>query len=293
MKKKIYLMIYDLGSAHRSTANSLREVIEQQNLAWEVHIVDFFKEIIGNTRPHYVFNNLVLQKKWARIINEPILTPLFKLEIRLQHSRWLKLLKKYWQEHQPDMVVSILPFVNKVLYQSLKEALPKVPFITLPTDAIDYPQHFWYEKQHEFAICLSPKAVEQVKKLGYQEESIFSTSGVVINPRFYQPITADRSLERKRLGLDPNLPTGLIFFGGQGSDKMLQIADFLTKSDLKIQLIFICGRNQQLAEKLRSQQYRFPTVVEGFTKEIPYYMHLSDFLVGKPGAGCINEAVKM
>lgn len=63
MKKKIYLMIYDLGSAHRSTANSLREVIEQQNLAWEVHIVDFFKEIIGNTRPHYVFNNLVLQKK--------------------------------------------------------------------------------------------------------------------------------------------------------------------------------------------------------------------------------------
>ena len=33
--------------------------------------------------------------------------------------------------------------------------------------------------------------------------------------------------------------------------------------------------------------------VEGFTREVPYYMHLSDFFIGKPGPGSISEAIAM
>jgi 1,2-diacylglycerol 3-beta-galactosyltransferase len=33
--------------------------------------------------------------------------------------------------------------------------------------------------------------------------------------------------------------------------------------------------------------------VEGFTSEVPYYMHLSDFFIGKPGPGSISEALAM
>ncbi len=33
--------------------------------------------------------------------------------------------------------------------------------------------------------------------------------------------------------------------------------------------------------------------MEGFTSEIPYYMHLADFFVGKPGPGSISEALAM
>jgi 1,2-diacylglycerol 3-beta-galactosyltransferase len=33
--------------------------------------------------------------------------------------------------------------------------------------------------------------------------------------------------------------------------------------------------------------------MEGFTSEIPYYMHLSDFFIGKPGPGSISEAIAM
>jgi UDP-N-acetylglucosamine:LPS N-acetylglucosamine transferase len=33
--------------------------------------------------------------------------------------------------------------------------------------------------------------------------------------------------------------------------------------------------------------------VEGFTREVPYYMHLSDFFIGKPGPGSICEAIAM
>ena len=36
-----------------------------------------------------------------------------------------------------------------------------------------------------------------------------------------------------------------------------------------------------------------PRFVEGFTSEIPYYMHLADFFLGKPGPGSVSEAMAM
>ena len=61
----------------------------------------------------------------------------------------------------------------------------------------------------------------------------------------------------------------------------------------RAQFIFICGRNKKLADRLRGMDTRFPKYVEEFTSEIPYYMHLSDFFIGKPGPGSISEAIAM
>ena len=36
---------------------------------------------------------------------------------------------------------------------------------------------------------------------------------------------------------------------------------------------------------------RIPIHVEGFTTNIPYFMALSDFFIGKPGPGSISEAL--
>jgi 1,2-diacylglycerol 3-beta-galactosyltransferase len=71
---------------------------------------------------------------------------------------------------------------------------------------------------------------------------------------------------------------------------MLEIARRMTA---RAQFIFICGKNQKLAERLRRLPTTFPKYVEGFTSEIPYYMHLSDFFIGKPGPGSISEALAM
>ena len=113
---------------------------------------------------------------------------------------------------------------------------------------------------------------------------------MILRPTFYQPVTAERAAERRKTGLDPELPTGLVLFGGQGSSVMPEIARSVTA---QAQFIFICGRNKKLAERLRGMDTKFPKYVEGFTSEIPYYMHLSDFFIGKPGPGSISEAIAM
>jgi 1,2-diacylglycerol 3-beta-galactosyltransferase len=116
---------------------------------------------------------------------------------------------------------------------------------------------------------------------------------MICHPKFYEPQPADRDAERRKHGLRPDLPVGLVLFGGHGSRAMLKIARRLDDSELRVQLIFISGRNVKLAAKLRSMKSRMPRLVVGFTTDVPYYMHISDFFMGKPGPGSISEALLM
>lgn len=294
--KKICFTIYDMGGGHRSTANALNEVIRERKLPWQVQIVEVFKEVFGTSMPQFMYNNWVLKKNWAKAINDPISVPLFKQQIRFRHGAWRDRLQRYWREQQPDMVVSLMPLVNRVLYESLQRELPDIPFVTFMTDFADCPPHFWIEPQPQLLICPSQRAMQQARACGYAEENLFQTSGVVIQPRFgeYQhPSASQRAVERKRLGLDLHLPTGFVIFGTQGSDAMIEITERLERSSLDLQLIFVCGRNQKLAEQLQKRSTRFPKLVLGFTKDIPYYMSLSDFFIGKPGSVGISEAIAM
>ena len=65
----------------------------------------------------------------------------------------------------------------------------------------------------------------------------------------------------------------------------------LDAEQLSLQLILICGRNDELAAKFRAKTWRMPVKVIGFTKEIHKLMRAADFLIGKPGPGSIAEAM--
>ena len=89
------------------------------------------------------------------------------------------------------------------------------------------------------------------------------------------------------------LPTGLILFGGEGSTEIERIVRLLNESDPDMQLIALCGHNQRAVDAVRALPARIPIFVEGFTSEIPHYMALADFFIGKPGPGSISEAIAM
>jgi 1,2-diacylglycerol 3-beta-galactosyltransferase len=116
---------------------------------------------------------------------------------------------------------------------------------------------------------------------------------MILHPRFYAPLDIDRAAERTRLGLDPHLPAALVLFGGYGSGAIRTIAEELDAAPLDLQLILICGRNEKLRQALAARRFRRPVLVEGFTTNVPYYMALADFLIGKPGPGSISEALHM
>ena len=73
--------------------------------------------------------------------------------------------------------------------------------------------------------------------------------------------------------------------------EMVKIAERLNRPDSGIQLILLCGKHEQAARELRAMSRRIPMFVEGFTRDIPFYMELADFFIGKPGPGSISEAL--
>jgi len=300
--KKIDFIYFDAGGGHRSAAMALQQVIAQQGRPWAIRMVnlqeqldnlDIFRRITGIRLQDYY--NLLLKKGWT-IGSGELLKGLHVL-IRLFQPALVRMLTDFWRAGQPDMVVSLIPNFNRALKLSLEAALPGTPLVTILTDIADYPPRFWIERQQQYLICGSDRAVAQARELGHPDRFVFRASGMILNPRFYAPIEADRSAERQRLGLDPQWPTGLVLFGGEGSAAMLEIARRLERAAQPLQLILICGRNQKLAATLRAMPRampsRMPMFVEGFTREVPYYMHLSDFFIGKPGPGSISEAIAM
>lgn len=297
--QRIEFGFFDAGGGHRAAATALELSIRAQKRPWEVRLtnlqelldeLDILKKY-GGIRIQD-FYNWMLRSGWT--LGSTQLMRVLQFAIWTYHGPTVRLLERHWKETQPDMAVSFVPHFNRALYESFDHAYPGRPFVTVLTDLADYPPHFWIERgQSQYFICGSDHAVAQARAMGNADDHIFRASGMILHPRFYETPVENRITERERLGLRPGLPTGLVLFGGHGSQSMLEIAERLDESQLDLQLIFICGKNEKLAAALRGQKSRSPRFVEGFTTKVNYYMQLADFFIGKPGPGSVSEALAM
>jgi 1,2-diacylglycerol 3-beta-galactosyltransferase len=295
---QLEFVFFDAGGGHRAAATALQMAIQQQQRPWDVRLTNL-QELLDplDVLKRFAririqdFYNTMLRNGWT--LGSSQLLRVLQLVIRLYHRATVRLLEKHWKETHPDMLVSVVPHFNRALGESFAHAFPGRPFVTVLTDLADYPPHFWIECQRQYFICGSDRAVAQARSLGHNADRIFRASGMVLHPRFYEPPVENRAEERDRLGLQRDLPTGLLLFGGHGSRAMLQIAERLDCSNLDLQLIFVCGKSEKLVRALRSKKSRLPRVVEGFTTRVNFYMQVADFFIGKPGPGSVSEALAM
>ncbi len=297
--KKLDLIFFDAGGGHRAAANALKSVMDRQARPFELSLVnlqealdaiDIFRKLTG-VRLQDIYN-MMLKRGWT--LGSPQLTTGMHLVIRLFHSQQVKVLGDLWRKRRPDVVVSLVPNLNRALFDSLHRELPGTPLVTILTDIADYPPHFWMERQQQHFIVGSEKAQEQAAAMGHLPQYVHRVSGMILNPSFYDvaPLEPrDRAEARRRLGFDPEKPVGLVLFGGQGAAVMLVIARRIPGR----QLILVCGHNEKLAAELRrsAAERGAPVFVEGFTKEVPRYMQLADYFIGKPGPGSLSEAAAM
>jgi 1,2-diacylglycerol 3-beta-galactosyltransferase len=296
--ERIEFGFFDAGGGHRAAATALEMAIGAQQRPWEVRLtnlqelldpLDIVKRTAG-IRIQDVYNSM-LRSGWT--LGSPQLLKVLQLVIRMYHGPTVRLLEAHWKDTEPDLVVSFVPHFNRAMGESFGRAFPGRPFVTVLTDLADYPPHFWIERQTQYVVCGSARAVAQARSMGHPDDRIFCASGMILHPRFYGPPAENLPAGRERLGLRPDLPTGLVLFGGHGSQVMLEIADRLERSPLDLQLIFVCGKNEKLAAALRARKSRFRCFVEGFTTRVNDYMQLADFFIGKPGPGSVSEALAM
>lgn len=295
--KKIHVLFHDSGGGHRNAAVALQTVTAQQQRPWQIELIQFqdladqldvLRKLTGiRIQEQY---NILLRNGWT--LGTTQLLRVLQTTIRLFHRPMVRLLSKYFREHPADLLVSVIPHFNRQIAEAWSSVYSGRPFVTLITDLADFPPRFWIEPlEQQYVICGTERAVEQARAMGKQESHILATSGMILRPDFYLPENTASVALRRELGLQPDLPTGILLFGGFGSKVMYDIVERLDAAHVPVQLIVICGRNDKLAEKFRSRSWNLPLHVLGFTKEVHRLMRAADFFIGKPGPGSIAEAM--
>lgn len=284
------IIYFDAGSGHKATAIALKEQLEQNK--WNVSLVNL-RDVLDSVDPVKKwlgfevegFYNGYLGTGWT-VGSGPMLR-ILQAAIRLFSDRIENAAYYFWAgRDKKNLIVSTIPNFNKQLYDGIKMAFwtKEIPYVTVMCDLADSPPHFWMEEQDQYIICGSDRAWHQAVNMGYSQDKIKCTTGMVVNPKFYS-----EGLK----STNPNIIRGLVSYGGTGSNKILKIARMISKSKIKneLHINFVCGHNRELEHRLTRENFDYSYQVFGFVNNLPDLMDRSDFFIGKPGPGSISEAI--
>ncbi|MGN1373536.1 MAG: glycosyltransferase [Candidatus Coproplasma sp.] len=104
-------------------------------------------------------------------------------------------------------------------------------------------------------------------------------------------ITADKVELRREIGIDEDKFTVLVADGGYGIGKCKETCEELLKRDLPINLIVVCGRNEEMYNYLSGLKSKGRTVFKtfGLADNMLEIIASSDVICGKSGASLMAE----
>lgn len=295
------VVIYtDAGGGHRATAEALKDILETSG-RYRVTLVNAYQEVLPHLDLFARFTSRDVEKTYNELILQQGHTGAFCLAFYLGAvinvvtlgGRAKQAFARLWERTEPDLVVSVLPMINHILIDSLASYRDgETPFTVLMTDWAEMTPSVWFPRRDDyFAIAGTEPSIRRLKRKRHPADKLFEMAGLLTRPEFLEPVPADPAAARRELGLDPDLPLVCMMYGGYGSARMLEMAEALRSDPPGVQIAFLCGRNEDLAERIRAAALPFPTTVLGYTREVHRYMAVSDIFVGKTGPLSVSEAL--
>lgn len=291
MKKKILYLYSDTGGGHRAAANALMsavkklrgDTIEQESIDVFASGNRFLNLLALSYAPMIKYAAWMWRLLWFGTNNKIMLNMLEIISTPMIRGKLMRIFK----EKHPDVLVSVHPLVNHLSLKAVKKMGVRIPYVTVGMDPVDLHKS-WVSKDTDAMVV----ATEEAKKICLREglaEGKIKVLGIPIDPRFSEPL--DKNTVKQEFGLKKDVFTVLVMGGGEGAGNINDIVDQLNASDLDMQLIVICGRNESLRIKLENMKMRFPKKIFGFTNEVPKVMDASDMIITKGGPGAIFEAL--
>jgi processive 1,2-diacylglycerol beta-glucosyltransferase len=207
--------------------------------------------------------------------------------VRQQFDRLnTRALVKFIRQFDPDMIVCTHFMPAGIIAHLIETEDLRAQLSIIVTD---FDCHaMWLSRIfHHYFVAIDETKVH-LEALGLPSNRI-TVSGIPIDPVFAEPI--DRAAVRKSYGLQPDLPTVLLSAGAVGGAPAELIVQRLEDGvRQEVQTIVICGRNEELREKVLKQVEGNPRFcVLGFTDRMAELMKISDLFIGKPGGLTTSE----
>ena len=199
---------------------------------------------------------------------------------------------------KPDIIVSVHAHTNHAFRAIAKTTLPEVKFVTYCGEMFGgygFSRH-WVDPQADAFIGATREICTAAEKLGMTPGKI-KYGGFMLNPKFFNAQlnpTQKMQLARTELKLQTSIFTVLLSTGANGAQNHSSFIEALEKSQLKVQVIALCGRDKKARQALDTMQGSLQKVTLralGYRDDMFQLMQISDAIVARPGTGTTSEAI--
>jgi processive 1,2-diacylglycerol beta-glucosyltransferase len=298
MLRKVLLLSASAGAGHVRAAEAIEKAFAQTKVAerTEVRHIDVLNYTNKLFRHLYSKAYIDLVNKMPEVpgwmydkLDKPWKNERRRLALDKLNTRpFVKLLREY----QPDLIVCthFLP-AEIVSWLKAKERLASRQVIIVT----DFDVHaMWLVHHYEHYFVALDEARAYLEALGIPANKI-TVSGIPIDPVF--AVKKDKQEMRAKHGLAPDRTTILLSAGGFGVGSVDALVSSLLPLQHSAQIVAICGRNEELKQRLTSlAAHTKPDAMVtlkpfGYTREMDELMTASDLVLGKPGGLTTSEAL--
>jgi processive 1,2-diacylglycerol beta-glucosyltransferase len=290
--KNILVVTASMGSGHNKAANAVAEAIKRKYPVNKINVIDFM-----STETAY-FNSLVKDIYLKMLDHTPSVYEFFykftsdstkgsTIQSVFAHAM-KKDMREIIKKYEADMVICTHPFPCAAASYLKQTGEINIPLITVMTDFCVH--QFWLYKNIDIYFTANDLLKKEMVNQGLLEERIFVT-GIPVGYNFRVDYNRDDLLAKFKLEKDK--PVALIMGGGLGLGGVKNALCQLERLKKDIQILVITGANVALWSEMNeyAQHSKHKIFVWGYSHNIQEFMSVATFLISKPGALTISEAL--
>ncbi len=294
MTKRVLFLFSDTGGGHRSAFQAIQDAMTiRYGDAVEFDAVDVLRELKWPLNKQPELYPLVVNTSkllWALMYHSFDGKHRARLARQFIYRNNRKILRRVVREHPADVVVCTHSVVANPTFRAFLTLDERPPFLTVVTDLVTTPS-FWYDPRVDHCFVPTETAYRRGLRLG-MSPSQMQITGLPVNPHFINSMTS-KAEAREGFGFDPLLPALLIVAGGEGMGTIYKMVKALDAQRLNVQIVVVCGRNEDLKTKLETRSWTNARHIFGYVTnhhEMPRLMAACDIIVTKAGPSTISEA---
>ena len=297
-KPRIFIPMIEVGGCHKSIALSIRDSIERlQPGRFDIRVVDFMSACGAR------MSDRSIKASWNAALAQPGITNLLNKWMddasllmrsnaisQILYPAFVQKGMAYIRDEKPDLIVATHFFCTSVAVLARERYGLDCRIVSHVSDP--FRAHaLWVNPLVDELVVCSEQARDYLAMLGQNPETMRIVP-FPINGRFFEPAARSREAILEDLGLDPRRITILASSGGEGIGSTDRYVRDLYFSDLPINLIAICGRNERLLREMRLLHAR-PSGVRfaplGFVTNMNELTDVADAAVVKAGPSTLFE----
>lgn len=300
-KKKLVLFISKGGFCHTAAGDTLRSFLGDE---YDIEVLNPIQDLLHSIDPVKMFTfgkldgegfwNKMVQSGWVGTANwgaKHIAPTLILSKRRIIEKK----VTEYLDKEMPDLVISLIPFLNRAFADASQKSNLPFLLITLDADLTTWLMGMHKITHQNYAVTIGSDlelAQQQLKNKKISPDHVHNI-GYPIRDSFFEPHN------KAAICKEWNIPTNkfiiMILMGGLGSYASYLYAKKIAAMNVNTHVLVCTGRNTAIADKIKKIKCTPGVSITTipFTKKIADLMFVSNLFISKPGSGSVSEAVHM